>query len=98
MAVFRPYATQNYKYCTVYGNFGTRICHGAFGGGLAFAHDENGKQKFYLRGVASRGPSSDGLCDTDIHALLVNNVFFHEYFANNGGGWAFNHVLKQAKE
>lgn len=97
-ALFRPYATQHYKYCTVYGNSGMRICHGAFGGGLVFPHEENGKQKFYLRGVASRGPSIDGFCDSDIYALFINNVFFHEYFASNGGGWAFSHVLKKTEE
>lgn len=90
---FRPYATENYKYCTVYSTAATRICHGSFGGGLVFPHDENGTQKFYLRGVASRGPSIDGICDSDIYALFVNNVFFTEYFANNGGGWQFSRVL-----
>lgn len=93
-ALFRPFATQHYKFCAVYGDAVTRICHGGAGGGLAFSHNVNGNEKYYLRGVASQGPTYDENCDSDIYALFVNNVYFHDFFANSGGGWAFQHAIE----
>lgn len=90
--VFRSFATQQYKFCA-YINNGGRLCQGATGGGLVFSHNENGKQKFYLRGVASRGPFFDGYCDNDVYVLFINNVFFYEFFNENGGGWRFEQAL-----
>lgn len=93
-ATFRPFATQHYKFCAVYDNSVTRICHGGAGGGLVFSNAVNGKEKYYLRGVASRGPTYNGNCDSDVYALFVNNVYFHDFFANSDGGWAFQYAIE----
>lgn len=89
---FRSFATKHYKFCA-YSNQPMRLCQGATGGGLVFSHHENGKEKFYLRGVASRGPLFDGQCDNDVFVLLINTIFFYEFFSENGGGWVFDYVM-----
>ncbi|GBP76382.1 Modular serine protease [Eumeta japonica] len=74
---FRAYITSD-KICAGHTN-GTALCKGDSGGGLVFAKTEKGRDRHYLRGVASTAPNNDKKCNT--HAVpTFTHILAHEHF------------------
>uniref|UniRef100_A0A2A4J8A8 Peptidase S1 domain-containing protein n=1 Tax=Heliothis virescens TaxID=7102 RepID=A0A2A4J8A8_HELVI len=81
--VFRESITGD-KICAGYSN-GTAVCSGDSGGGLAFPDIQQGKQRFYLRGIVSSSPKPG---DTKKHCNIFTvttftNVLRQQFFINN---------------
>ncbi|CAB3232241.1 unnamed protein product [Arctia plantaginis] len=66
---FREYITGD-KICAGYTN-GTALCKGDSGGGLAFADQELGVDRYYLRGVVSTAPNNENLCNANTYTTFT---------------------------
>lgn len=77
---FRPLITPD-KFCAGIWNGNVSVCQGDSGGGLVFAQIENGKRKFYLRGIVSTGPNNQGSCDSDKYTTFTNVADYDQLIA-----------------
>ncbi|XP_041968433.1 uncharacterized protein LOC121725497 [Aricia agestis] len=77
---FREYITSD-KFCT--GNaYGTTLCKGDSGAGLAFPEVERGVERHYLRGVLSVAPRTDDQC-AEFTIAGFTQLLKHEFFVKD---------------
>lgn len=73
---FIPQITPD-KFCAGLLGSGVGVCQGDSGGGLVFPQKVKGRDKFFLRGIVSTGPSKQGSCDSDKYTTFTN-ILYHE--------------------
>lgn len=78
---FRPNITPD-KFCAGYLNQNISVCQGDSGGGLVFPKTEDGRKKFYLRGIVSTGVlSMESSCDSNKYTTFTNIAYFDQMIA-----------------
>lgn len=54
---------------------------GDSGGGLVFPSNENGRKKWYIRGIVSTGANKLDSCDSDKYATFTNVAYYESLVA-----------------
>lgn len=77
---FRPQITPD-KFCAGLLDSNVGVCQGDSGGGLVFPLTENGRTKFYLRGIVSTGAKKHDSCDSDKYTMFTNIAYYDQFIS-----------------
>ncbi|XP_026471619.1 modular serine protease-like [Ctenocephalides felis] len=67
---FQPFIVDD-KFCAGYLN-GSSVCRGDSGGGLSFQVQDKGKLYYFLKGIVSVGPNSNGTCNSHKYTAFTS--------------------------
>lgn len=79
---FRSFITSD-RFCAGNRSPGVSVCQGDSGGGLVIATHQNGRTKYFLRGIVSVGPANNnGSCDHNLYTTFTNVAYFTDFISH----------------